>query len=169
MADLRIAIAGAAGRMGQTLARLVDQTSGCIVAGATEAEGHPSLGEDVGVLTGLGRRDVALSDDPATAFQNVDAVIDFTTPAATLRHAEITAARNLVHVIGTTGLSEHDEQAITDAAKGATIIKAGNMSLGVNLLTQLTRQVAAALDLDFVRHGADARRSRRRRAGRDSR
>lgn len=149
MSDLRIAVAGGAGRMGQILVRLAHQTSGLTVASATETTGHPSLGDDVGTLSGLGPIGVKLTDSPERAFELADAVIDFTTPAATLAHADITAARKLIHVIGTTGLSDAGEQAITKAGTSATIIKAGNMSLGVNLLIHLTKKVAEALDINF--------------------
>ncbi len=149
MADLRLAVAGAAGRMGLTLARCAHRTGGVTVASATESGGHPAVGDDLGVLAGFGPSGVLVTDDPERAFANVDAVLDFTTPSATVRHAEIAAARELVHVIGTTGLDERDERAVRDASAAATIIKAGNMSLGVTLLAQLTRKAAQALDADF--------------------
>jgi 4-hydroxy-tetrahydrodipicolinate reductase len=149
MSDLKIAVVGGAGRMGQTLVRLAQQTAGLKVTSATESKGHPSIGDDLGALTGLGALGVTLSDDPEHAFKLADAVIDFTTPAATLRHAEIAAARKLIYVIGTTGISESDEQAIVKASEHATIVKASNMSLGINLLVQLTKTVAEVLDVDF--------------------
>lgn len=149
MAEPRLAITGSAGRMGLALARLAHQTGGVAVASATEARGHPSVGDDLGALAGLGPSGVIITDDPEQAFANVDAVLDFTTPSATVRHAEMTARRKLVHVIGTTGLSESDETAVRTASASATIIKAGNMSLGVTLLAQLIRKAAEALDTDF--------------------
>ena len=76
-------------------------------------------------------------------------MIDFTTPAATVEHAGLAAQARLVHVIGTTGLEPDDLARIAAAARHAVVVRAGNMSLGVNLLVQLTRKVAAALDEDF--------------------
>jgi 4-hydroxy-tetrahydrodipicolinate reductase len=75
--------------------------------------------------------------------------VDFTTPAATVENAALAANARIVHVIGTTGLSEGDETAIAAAARHATVIKAGNMSLGVNLLAALTRRIAKTLDSAF--------------------
>ena len=92
---------------------------------------------------------VTVSDDPLPVFAEVRAVLDFTAPAATVAHADIAAQARLVHVIGTTGLDDQDLVRISAAARHATVIRAGNMSLGVNLLTVLTRKVAAALDPDF--------------------
>ena len=92
---------------------------------------------------------VTVTDDPLEAFANAQAVIDFTAPAATVDFATITAQARCVHVIGTTGLTDADIKRLDAAARHAVIVRAGNMSLGVNLLTQLTKRVAAALDEDF--------------------
>jgi 4-hydroxy-tetrahydrodipicolinate reductase len=78
-----------------------------------------------------------------------DAILDFTSPAATVEHAGLAANARIVHVVGTTGLSEADDARLDAAARHATIVKAGNMSLGVNLLVELTRKIAEALDEDF--------------------
>jgi 4-hydroxy-tetrahydrodipicolinate reductase len=92
---------------------------------------------------------ITVSDDPLEVFAGVRAVLDFTAPEATVAHAEIAAQARLVHVIGTTGLGGEDLARISAAARHATVIRAGNMSLGVNLLTVLTAKVAEALDADF--------------------
>jgi 4-hydroxy-tetrahydrodipicolinate reductase len=149
MTNVRLAVGGAAGRMGQTLIRTIADIPGCALAAALERPGSPALGQDAAVLAGLPARGILVSDDPATLPGAIDAILDFTTPAATVALAEVAAGARLVHVIGTTGLGAADEAAITAAAKRATIVKAGNMSLGVNLLVALTRKVAAALDNDF--------------------
>ncbi|MEM8825016.1 MAG: 4-hydroxy-tetrahydrodipicolinate reductase, partial [Pseudomonadota bacterium] len=81
--------------------------------------------------------------------RHAQAVIDFTTPAATVAMSELTAQARAVHVVGTTGLTPDDIAALDRAGHHATIIRAGNMSLGVNLLTQLVRQVSAALGEDY--------------------
>jgi 4-hydroxy-tetrahydrodipicolinate reductase len=92
---------------------------------------------------------VVVSDDPLETFLHAQAVIDFTAPAATVEFAAIAAQARIVHVIGTTGMPDADLAKVAAAARHATVVRAGNMSLGVNLLVQLTKQVAAALDEDF--------------------
>ncbi len=149
MADLRIAVMGAAGRMGLACVREVRARAGCRLTGASEAPGHSALGRDIGVDAGLGALGVILSDDLDAVLAEADAVIDFTTPGATLDHAAHTARRGLVHVIGATGFSELQEAAIEKAAAQAIIVKSGNMSLGVNLLAHLTAKAAQILSDDF--------------------
>lgn len=149
MTDMRIAVMGAGGRMGRELVRTIHATPGCIVAGGVERAGAPVLGQDVGALAGIGEIGARITDDALEVCAAVDAIIDFTSPAATVELAGLAANARIVHVIGTTGLSVADEAAIAAAARHATIVKAGNMSLGVNLLVALTRKVAAALDADF--------------------
>lgn len=149
MQAMRIAVIGAAGRMGRELVRVVAVTPGCIVAGGTEREGSPALGADLGVLAGIGPLAAKVTDDALELMTRCDAILDFSTPAATVELAGLAANARIVHVIGTTGLGPSDEAAIKAAARHATIVKAGNMSLGVNLLTAITRKVAAALDSDF--------------------
>jgi len=149
MTDMGLVIVGAAGRMGRTLIRLVTETEGVTVAGAIEREGSPFVGQDAGVVASLPALGIAISDDPLPVFAEAQGVLDFTSPAATLGFAEIAAQARIVHVIGTTGLSAEDHAAIDAAARHAAIVQSGNMSLGVNLLAQLVRQAARALDEDF--------------------
>ncbi|MCP5075812.1 MAG: 4-hydroxy-tetrahydrodipicolinate reductase [Rhodobacteraceae bacterium] len=144
-----IAIVGASGRMGQMLIREVLQSDKASLAGVTERTGHDWIGQDVGVCMGGAEIGVSVSDDPLEVFARSQAVIDFTTPAATVKHAALAAQARAVHVIGTTGMDADQLAKISSAARHATVVRAGNMSLGVNLLMQLTRQVAAALDEDF--------------------
>jgi 4-hydroxy-tetrahydrodipicolinate reductase len=149
MSDMKIAVLGAGGRMGQALTAVLAQTPGCAIAGGIEAKGSPFVGRDIGEVAGLGPVGVAITDDPLPVFAQVDGVLDFTTPGSTLAFAALSAQARLVHVIGTTGLSPADEAKIEAAARHATIVKAGNMSLGVNLLAALTARVAAALGPEF--------------------
>ena len=144
--DMRLVVVGAAGRMGQTLVKAIHAMPGVTVSGAIERPGSFALGKDIGEIAGLGHLGVPVTDDPLKAFVAADGVIDFTTPAATCDFAELTAQARIVHVIGTTGLSEEDEKKIAAAARHARIVKSGNMSLGVNLLGVLVRQAAKALD-----------------------
>jgi 4-hydroxy-tetrahydrodipicolinate reductase len=149
MSKMKIAVTGAAGRMGRELIRTVHGRQDCVVAGAIEQEGSIALGQDVGLLAGLGKVGVVITDDPLELFAKVDAVLDFTVPKATVEFAGLAANARIVHVFGTTGLTPEDEAKIAAAARHATIVRSGNMSLGVNLLTALTRKVAEALDADF--------------------
>ncbi len=149
MSDIKIVIVGAAGRMGRTLVRQVAQTPGCVLAGASETAGSEFLGRDAGTLAGIDALGVAITDDPLPLIAGANAVLDFTAPDAAVAHAGLCAQARIVHVIGTTGLSAQHEAAIKAAARHAIIIKAGNMSLGVTILAQLTKQVAALLDDAF--------------------
>ncbi len=150
MTDLPgIAITGISGRMGQMLLKTVQDSDVVKLAGAVEREGHEWVGQDVGTASGGAPVGVVVTDDPVVAFANAQAVIDFTSPTATLGFAEIAAQARAVHVIGTTGMTDDEIAKLEPASRHAVIVRAGNMSLGVNLLTQLTKKVAAALDEDF--------------------
>ncbi len=149
MTPMRLAILGAGGRMGQALTRAVAATEGCEVAGGVEDARSTAVGKDIGELAGIGSLGIRITDDPLPLFAEVDGVLDFTVPQATVAFAALAAQARIVHVIGTTGLSADDESKLDAAARHAVIVKAGNMSLGVNLLVALARQVAAALDPDF--------------------
>jgi 4-hydroxy-tetrahydrodipicolinate reductase len=146
---MKIAVVGAAGRMGRELVKAVHAADGVTLAGAVEGKGHLAVGQDIGLLTGLGRVGCVVTDEALETFARVDAVLDFTVPAATVTFAGLAANARIVHVIGTTGLSDADHAKLDAAARHATIIQAGNMSLGVNLLVALTRKVAEALDADY--------------------
>jgi 4-hydroxy-tetrahydrodipicolinate reductase len=144
-----IAVMGASGRMGQMLIDTIMASDKAHLMGATERPGHDWIGRDLGVVMGRAPMGVIVQDDPLEVIVKAQAVIDFTAPAATLAHAQLTAQARCVHVIGTTGLSDSDIAALDAAARHAVIVRAGNMSLGVNLLTRLAQQVAEALDADF--------------------
>ena len=144
-----IVITGGSGRMGQMLTQAVLASDACRLVGVLERPGHDWVGRDVGEAMGRAAVGVIVSDDALTTFAKAQAVIDFTTPSATVGFAELAAQARAVHVIGTTGLSEDDMAHLDAAAHHAVIVRAGNMSLGVNLLVQLTKKVAAALDADF--------------------
>ena len=149
MSEMKIGVVGAAGRMGRELIRAVHDTKGCKLAGAAEQTGSLALGQDIGLLAGLAKIGVLVTDNAEEMIGTVDAILDFTVPAATVEFAKHAAKAGIVHVIGTTGLSEAQQASLEQAARTATIIKAGNMSLGVNLLTALTKKVAQALGEDF--------------------
>ncbi|OIQ27263.1 MAG: 4-hydroxy-tetrahydrodipicolinate reductase [Alphaproteobacteria bacterium MedPE-SWcel] len=144
-----IVITGASGRMGQMLIRTVLESDKARLVAAVEREGHDWVGQDVGVAMGGAAQGVVVTDDALEAFSKAQAVIDFTAPEATLAFSELAAQARAVHVIGTTGMTEEQIAQLEPAARHAVIVRAGNMSLGVNLLVQLTKKVAAALDEDF--------------------
>jgi 4-hydroxy-tetrahydrodipicolinate reductase len=149
MSEMKIAVLGAAGRMGQSLARAVAATEGCVLAGGVEAKSSPAVGRDLGEVAGLGPLGIPITDDPLPLFAEIDGVLDFTAPTATVAFAGLAAQARIVHVIGTTGLSPDDMATIEAAARHAAIVKAGNMSLGVNLLAGLTERVARTLGPEF--------------------
>jgi 4-hydroxy-tetrahydrodipicolinate reductase len=146
MTECRIGVVGAAGRMGRVLLRLAATTPGFALAGGSERPGAAELGRDLGSLAGVDDLGLALTDDPKPVFAAAAAVLDFTTPAATLAHAALAAATGKALIIGTTGIDAAGEAKLAEAAKRAPIVYAGNMSLGVNLLAELVTQVARALD-----------------------
>jgi 4-hydroxy-tetrahydrodipicolinate reductase len=149
MTEMRLVVVGAGGRMGSTLIRAIRETEGCVLTAAIEREGHPQLGKDAGALAGAQAIGVPLTCDALTAFANADGVLDFTTPAVSVAFAALAAQARLVHVIGTTGLSDAEMEKIRAAARHAVIVQSGNMSLGVNLLAGLVKQAAAALGPEF--------------------
>ena len=149
MADLRLLIAGAGGRMGRALVRAATEAKGFTVSGAVEGKGSSALGRDAGDLAGVGPLGLKVVQDAAPLANKADAILDFTTPAATVALAAIAAKSKLVHVIGTTGLSAEDEKKIAAAARDTVIVKSGNMSLGVNLLAALSKRVAQTLGDEF--------------------
>lgn len=150
MADLKVVIAGAGGRMGQANIKAVIEADSMVLHGAFDRAGSDIIGKDAGQFSGLDANGVAILDDQDAALAGADAVIDFTIPAASIALAHKAATLGLVHVIGTTGCSDEDEAALHAAAKaGARIVKSGNMSLGVNLLLALVRQAATALGPDW--------------------
>lgn len=144
-----IVITGASGRMGQMLIREVLDSGKARLVGVVERTGHDWIGRDIGVVMGGAEAGVVVTDDALDVFSKAQAVIDFTAPAATIGFAALAAQARAVHVIGTTGMTDDDLAKIKAAARHAVIVRAGNMSLGVNLLVKLTQKVAQALDADF--------------------
>ncbi|TWA84322.1 dihydrodipicolinate reductase [Azospirillum brasilense] len=146
---MKIGVVGCAGRMGQMLVREIAATPGCTLAGGTERVGGPALGKDIGVLAGLEPLGVVAIDDAAALFAEADAVIDFTSPEASVRHAALAAQSQTVLVIGTTGIGPAQQEPIAQAATHTPIVQSPNMSLGVNLLLALVEQVGRALGDDY--------------------
>lgn len=151
---VRTAVVGAGGRMGRALIAAVQESERAVLSGAVDQAGSEVVGMDAGVIAGAGAIGVAVTDDPLPVFAASDAVLDFTAPAATMFFAELAAQARIVHVIGTTGMSVEEDAKLNPAARHAVIVKSGNMSLGVNLLSVLVKKAAAALgdewDIEIV-------------------
>ena len=146
---MRLAIMGAAGRMGRALIRTIHESPHCGVAGAIERPGSPFIGKDAGEVADVGTLGIKITGEALPLFTHIEGVLDFTTPETSVATAALAAQARIVHVIGTTGLSAEDVAKIEAAARHATIIKSGNMSLGVNLLAALVEKAARALDERF--------------------
>ena len=145
MTDVKIAVAGAGGRMGAAVIRAA-QIAGASVHSAFDRHGSAAIGKDAGTLAGIEALGVSVVDDIATALAGADAIIDFTVPSASVMLARHAAEHGLIHICGTTGFSPGESDEIAAAARaGARIVKSGNFSLGVNLLAGLVRQAARAL------------------------
>ena len=134
--------------MGRMLIQEVLATPGASLAGGTEPSGA-LLGQDLGTLVGAAAQGVVVTNDTKALFAASDAVIDFTTPAATKIHAELAASTGKALIIGTTGLNDDVRATIAAAAKKTVIIQAPNMSVGVNVLLALTEKLAATLGTDY--------------------
>lgn len=145
MSEMRLVVAGAAGRMGRMLIAAIGDSLGVTLTGALEYSGSPHIGEDAGLLIGRPANGVALSADAGAVLSQADALIDFSSPAATVALAAQTAQAGVAHVIGTTGLTGGDLAAIAAAAERNVVVRSGNMSLGVNLLAVLVERAAKAL------------------------
>jgi len=145
----RIAVAGAAGRMGLRICALAGDHSGLEVSGAFEKPGHAHLGSDVGELAGIGQIGVKIEDSPSAVFEGADVIIDFTFPDATIATMEAAAKTGTAMVIGTTGIDKAGQDRIRQLAEKVPCVYAGNMSLGINLLTKVVGDIAGALGGDY--------------------
>ena len=148
-AVVKIGIVGAAGRMGQAVIRQVAETEGCTLTAACEVSGSAAVGADAGERAGISPSGVIIGDDTPAVFGQSEAVIEFSTPAASIEHATIAAESGTVHVIGTTGLDFDQSAALSRAGQSTPIVWAPNMSLAANILFALSEQVARLLDEDF--------------------
>jgi 4-hydroxy-tetrahydrodipicolinate reductase len=138
----RVAIIGAAGRMGRELCRAAIETEGIELSGGTVEPGAPELGSDLGELCGSGKIGVSATEDPP---ESAEVLIEFTTPEATVAHLSY----GRPHVIGTTGLSEDQVSKVEKAAQSVPIVLAPNMSVGINLLRDIVRELSAKLGEDY--------------------
>ena len=141
---IKVVVTGAAGRMGIQIARAVRATEGMALSGAVERPGV-AVGQDVGVLAGVGPVGVIVGDDLAKALPGADVVIDFTSHEASARHAEVCAERGVALVIGSTGFTPEAKARVAAAARKIPVVLSPNMSVGVNVLFELVRQAAKVL------------------------
>lgn len=146
---LKIAITGAAGRMGKTLIEACQQAEGCQVSAAVERPGISLIGADAGELAGVGALNVTLVDDISSVINDFDTLIDFTSIETTLNNLQICKANKKHIIIGTTGFSDEQKQLIKDAADETAVVFAPNMSVGVNLCLKLLEMAASVLNEDY--------------------
>jgi len=146
---VNVAMLGASGRMGRTIIPLLHEAADLRLSGALAAPGDPGVGQDAGVLSGIAPVAVPVSDDPTVALRGAQVAIDFTLPAASVRHASLCAGQACAMVIGTTGHDAAQRAQLEAAARGIPIVIAPNMSLGVNLLLKLAELAARALDEQY--------------------
>jgi len=162
-APLRIAIAGASGRMGRMLIEAVLAAPDCALAGALDMPGSPALGQDAGAFAGRATG-VAITSDLRTGLGPAQVLIDFTRPEGTLAHLAVCRELGVKAVIGTTGFSDAQKAEIATQAEHVALMMAPNMSVGVNVVMKLLDQAARALsqgyDIEVIeahhRHKIDA-------------
>lgn len=163
MAALRIAVAGASGRMGKMLIEAIDAAEDAVLMGALMRVGSPSVGTDAASFLGKAKA-VLIASDLADALINADFLIDFTRPEGTLRHLDYCAAHGIKMIIGTTGFDEAGKAAIAAAAEKTAIVFAPNMSVGVNVTLKLleiaAKNFSQGYDIEIIeahhRHKVDA-------------
>ncbi|HWE25931.1 MAG TPA: 4-hydroxy-tetrahydrodipicolinate reductase [Myxococcales bacterium] len=150
MSAVRVVVCGAAGRMGGRVLHAVRSEQGMEVVGATERSEAREVGLDAGTVSGSTPLGLKISGSLESALERgADVVIDFTAPAASVRHAQVCAARKVSLVIGTTGLSSQGRAEIGARAQEIAIVLAPNMSVGVNVLFRLVSQAARALGPEY--------------------
>ncbi len=161
---IRVAVTGAAGRMGKTLVQAIHDAEGLTLGAAFEHPDNAAVGLDAGDVAGVGSQGVAIAGDPARCVNEFDVVIDFTIPVATLGLAKVCREHGKAMVIGTTGFSEAELNQLRDVSSDIAVFMAPNMSVGVNLVFKLIEIAARALgdsvDVEVIeahhRHKIDA-------------
>ena len=164
MTDLRIAVAGAGGRMGRQLIQAVNNASGVVLGAALERSGSSLVGTDAGELAGIGAIGVQVSDNLDAVKDHFDLLVDFTRPEGSLQYLAFCVANQKKIVIGTTGFDDAGKQAIQQAAEKIGIVFASNYSVGVNLVFKLLEKAAKVMgdycDIEVIeahhRHKVDA-------------
>ncbi|MES9856473.1 MAG: 4-hydroxy-tetrahydrodipicolinate reductase [Sedimenticola sp.] len=161
---VRIAVVGAAGRMGKSLIQAINEGEGVVLGAATERAESSLIGCDAGELAAVGKLGITVADSLEKVIDDFDVVIDFTLPVATMAHLAICCANGKRMVIGTTGLDDEQKEALNSAADEIGIVFAPNMSVGVNLCFKLldiaARVMGEMADIEVIeahhRHKVDA-------------
>lgn len=146
---VKVAVTGAAGRMGLRILHFLNQAEDIEIVGATEAPGHGAIGSDAGVLAGEGEIGVVITSDLSKASEGADVIVDFTSPSATLKNAEFAKTRGKSMVIGTTGFTEEERLKLVELAESFPCVFAPNMSIGVNVMFEITKQLAGILGEEY--------------------
>ncbi len=142
---LKVAVFGANGRMGRAVTRVVCASADAELVGACTEAGHATVGQDVGELAGLGQLGIPVLGDAAEALANADVAIDFTLPAAVPGNLAAARATGTAVVMGTTGLNAEHVALLSESSEEISILYGRNLSIGVNVFTELARQAAAYL------------------------
>lgn len=145
---LRVAVAGASGRMGRMLVEAIQNSGDCVLTAALDLPGSPALGMDAAAFLGQ-TSGAVIESDLKSALSKADFLIDFTRPQGTLAHLAVCAQLGVKAVIGTTGFSEEEKAQIAAFAQQTAIMLAPNMSVGVNVTLKLLEMAAKALDMDY--------------------
>lgn len=146
---VKVIVTGAAGRMGNRIISIINETEGIKLVGATEKRGSKSIGKDSGELAGIGKNNITISDDITEIIKGCDAIIDFTSPASSLEHLYAAAEEKKAIVIGTTGFSEEQLKKIKDLSKEIRCVLSPNMSVGVNVMFKAIRDMAKILGNEY--------------------
>ncbi|WP_208431732.1 4-hydroxy-tetrahydrodipicolinate reductase [Bartonella schoenbuchensis] len=145
---MRLAVVGANGRMGRALITALQHRKGVELCGVLVRKGSSFVGKDTSVLIGSNPLGIPITDDPEKAFSDAEGILDFSQPQATIIYADYAAQKGIVHIIGTTGFTKEEEAQIAISAMHTTIVKSGNMSLGINLLANLVKKAAKTLTFE---------------------
>jgi 4-hydroxy-tetrahydrodipicolinate reductase len=146
---IRITVIGVTGRMGRALVRLIAEAKGMELAGAATEPGDQRVGQDAGTLGQTGSLGIAITEDLGEALADSQVAIDFTTPAAAQANIAACIDRRVALVMGTTGLSAEQQAALDDAGQHIAVVYGRNMSVGVNVMTELVARATRALGQEF--------------------
>jgi len=146
---INVAVTGAAGRMGQRIIHFLNQAQDIKIVGAVEAPGHGAIGNDVGTVSGEGEIGISITWDLNEASADADVIVDFTSPSSTLKNAELAKSASKSMVIGTTGFTEDEKRKLVKLAENFPCVFAPNMSIGVNVMFEVTKQLASILGEEY--------------------
>jgi 4-hydroxy-tetrahydrodipicolinate reductase len=146
---IKIAVCGAAGRMGQRIINIIQESEGVQLSGVLERLAHPLVGQDVGLVAGCGPLGLAISDNLNEVIAGCDVLIDFTAPKVSLKNLEACGLQKKSIVIGSTGFTSQERELAVELARDIPAILAPNMSVGVNVCFKALKDIAATLGDDF--------------------